>query len=280
MSQKTKEEFSTLKTSYDYSICPTCKGTGWKIYESSPEGYEGVMTYYADKCPTCSGGLHERTEIVKKVSNIPLTFYDKNYLSFDWNIYRDSSGRKIDLSKKKLLVEDFLKNYKRWKSKGYGLYICSKTKGSGKTFLASCLCNELMELYGIRTRFVSATQLLDISKSGDKDSPDEYKREPIKLLCNCELLVIDDIGQKRTGYEWMNEVVFRITDERMTKRLVTIFTSNLTIEELNLEERIKERINKVSLSLRLPEFNVRSKESYDEKLQFMKEMGLVEKEGG
>ena len=74
----------------------------------------------------------------------------------------------------------------------------------------------------------------------------------------------------------MNEVVFRIVDDRMTKKLVTIFTSNLTIEELYLEDRIKERIIKMSLAISLPEFNVRSKEAYEDKVQFLKELGLME----
>ena len=179
------------------------------------------------------------------------------------------------MNKKQSLIESFLTYYQEWRKKGHGLYIFSKTKGSGKTFLASCICNELMERYGIKTRFVSATQLLEISQSGDKESPDEYKREPIKLLCNCELLVLDDIGQKKSGYDWMNEVVFRIIDDRMTKRLVTVFTSNLQVQELSLDDRIIERIQKMSFMVSLPEYNVRSKESYDEKTLFLKELGLL-----
>ena len=211
-----------------------------------------------------------------KNSNIPIVFYDKNYECFNWNIYIDSTGKVIDLSKKKNLVENFLKSFKEWNEKGLGLYIYSKTKGSGKTFLASCLCNELMELYGIKTRFISATNLLDIAQSGDKNSYDEYRREPIKLLCNCKLLVIDDIGQKQTGKEWMNEILFKIVDERMTKKLVTIYTSNIPIEELGIDERVIERINKTSFAVGLPEYNVRSKEAYSEKLNFLKNMGLLE----
>ena len=127
-----------LKTSYDFSICPTCKGTGWRLFEKAPEGYEGVKVTFAESCPTCKGGHAERVEVVKKNSDIPVVFYNKNYESFNWNIYKDSSGRIIDMSKKKILVENFLKNFSEWDERGLGLYIHSKTKGSGKTFLASC----------------------------------------------------------------------------------------------------------------------------------------------
>lgn len=273
-----RERPSTLMRSYDFSVCPTCSGTGYEIYKKRCSEVYGNdrLIEFAHKCPTCNGGLSQRVESVKKMSNIPLAYYDKRYASFDWTIYRDETGKVVNMAKKKRVVDEFLKNYMSWRAKGYGLYIFSKTKGSGKTFLASCICNELMQLYGIRTRFVSATQLLDISKSGEPDSPDRYKREPIRLLCECGLLVIDDIGQKKTGYDWMNEVCFRIIDERMTGGLVTIFTSNLQVDDLNLDERIIERINKVSLAMSLPEYNVRAKEAHNEKTRFLKDMGLIE----
>lgn len=276
---KTKD--STSLSKYDFSVCPECAGTG-VVFVNETDTPEIIEVYGEPKdiqptahpCPVCKGGLYQKTAEAKKNSNIPMTFYDKNYSSFNWDIYRDQNGRVINTSQKRAVVENFIKNYHQWKQKGLGLYIYSKTKGSGKTFLSSCICNELMELYGIRTRFVNATNLLDISQSGDKTSPDEYKREPIKLLCNCELLVIDDLGQKRTGYDWMNEILYRIADDRMTQRLVTIYTSNEQIHEVALDDRTISRIDKTSIVISLPEYNVRLRESYDEKIEFLKEIGL------
>ena len=279
MDQKTRERPSVSKTSYDFSVCPTCKGVGMIVF--SQEGYEdGQKACFASPCPTCKGGLDVRTETVKRLSDIPSVYYDKGYQSFNWNIYRDSDGKQIDMSKRRMIVEDFLKNYRKWKSKGYGLYLNSKTKGTGKTFLASCICNELMELYGIRTKFVNATKILDISKSGDKESPDIYKREPIRLLSNCELLVLDDIGQKKNGENWINEVMFTIVDDRMNNGLVTLYTSNLEVGALPLDPRIIDRISKTSISMTLPEYNVRLNESYDDKVIFLKDIGVIKERGG
>ena len=274
MKKQKTQETGDKRSRYDFSVCPTCKGEGRIIVKKKcPEVYgDDYEVECAEPCPTCNGGHFEKVEEAKRLSDIPSVYYDTSYDCFNWNIYIDESGKSFDLSKKRIIVEDFLRNYKKWRVKGLGLYIHSKTKGSGKTFLASCLCNELMELYAIKTRFVRTTDLLEISKSGDQDSPDEYKREPIKLLCNCELLVLDDIGQKKTGYDWMNEVLFRIIDDRVNKGLVTVFTSNLDINELTIDERIKERINKMSVSMSLPEFNVRSRSAYEEKAEFIKEI--------
>ena len=155
---------------YD-NVCPTCKGTGYVIYSAKcPEVY-GNRDYevdFATECPACNGGLEQRVETAKKLSNVPVSFSDARYSSFNWNIYQDRSGKTIDMSEHRRLIEDFLKGYADWKAKGIGFYIFSKTKGSGKTFLASCICNELMEIYGLRAKFVKAVELLDISKSADK----------------------------------------------------------------------------------------------------------------
>ena len=73
----------------------------------------------------------------------------------------------------------------------------------------------------------------------------------------------------------MNDLLFRIVDERMTQKLVTIFTSNIVIDRLSLDERITERINKMSHPVSLPEFNVRHIESNNNKAEFLKRIGLV-----
>lgn len=266
-----EEQSSVLKTTYS---CPKCGDTGWAIKKKYVPMY-GHDVEFAIKCPYCNGGLTKRAESAKQASNIPLTFNDKKYSSFRWDLYRDESGNAVDVEAWKKLVESFLKDYEKWRVRGLGLYISSRTKGSGKTFLASCICNELMETRGIKTRFVRATDLIDISKSADADSIEAYKRDPIKLLCDCDLLVIDDIGQKKTGYDWMNEILFKIIDTRLTEKRSTILTSNIRLNELDIDSRISERINKSCYDIHLPECNVRSREATEEKKEFLRELGLL-----
>lgn len=265
----------------DNSVCPECNGTGYVIRRmSTPEtqklyGDDRKLDFACD-CPSCNGGHAQRVEEAKKRADIPLTFYDKRYESFDWGIYRDSQGKQVNLSQQKKFVDSFLENFDRWDKLGLGLYIWSAMKGSGKTFLASCLCNELMSRYAMRTRFVSASNLLNIAQSGDKNSYSEYERDPIKFLGNCKLLVIDDLGQKNTGTDWMNDILFRIIDSRYQQKLITIITSNIRTSELSLEDRTVDRINTLCQPIPLPDYCVRSKESNDMKLEFFKELGLIE----
>ena len=272
MNQQAKSVKYTKDSCSDLSVCPTCKGTGYEVFEEAhPEVYgNDVSVCMAQECHTCRGATSSRTEMFKKSSNIPLAYYNNKYADFDWSIYQDSTGNTINLEMQRKAVNDFINAYREWKEEGLGFYIYSKTKGSGKTFLASCLCNELMQRYNIKTLFVNTSKLLDIAQSRDKDSPDKYKREPLELLSNCELLVLDDIGQKRTGGEWLSEILFKIIDDRMNQKLVTIFTSNLELDALNIDERIIERINKMAFTLGLPEYNVRSREANQSKVNFIK----------
>jgi DNA replication protein DnaC len=180
----------------------------------------------------------------------------------------NEKGQTIDLTTQKKFVDSFIKDFPKWQERGIGFYIYSKIRGSGKTFLASCICNSLMVKYQISTKFVSASSLIDLSKQ-------EGGKNPIDVLCECNLLVLDDIGQKTTGEDWMNDLLFKIIEARYQKKLVTLFTSNMRCNELRVDDRITSRIDKITQNIPLPEYSFRSKASSDEKREFYKEMGLI-----
>lgn len=53
----------------------------------------------------------------------------------------------------------------------------------------------------------------------------------LKKIKNIKFLVIDDFGTERTT-EFAQEQIFNIIDERLNNNTVTVFTTNLSIEEL------------------------------------------------
>ena len=254
--------------------CPYCKGGGYitvrKSTKRSREVYgDDREIEFAEPCPYCNGGEQKKAEDIRTRANIPVAYYDASIENFKWDIYRDQQGRPIDITRHKNFVMSFINNFEKWQEKGIGFYIYSKTRGTGKTFLASCICNSLIAKYKISTKFVSASELINISKSGN---PNE--KNPIDVLCECKVLVLDDIGQKTTGEEWMNDLLFKIIDSRYQNRLVTLFTSNLAISELRVDDRVSSRIDKASQPLPLPEYSYRTKTAYDEKKDFYKELGI------
>jgi len=274
-------------TSSIQNKCEYCHGTGIYMFTQKASVYaqeNGLNHIYGNKdfdvwvskkCPFCDGGFAEDVKEVRKNSDIPSSFYDKRMKDFDWNAYVRDDGTMIDTTPTQRGVEAFINQFDAWEKKNIGLYICGKTKGSGKTFLASCICNELMYSKAIRTRFVRASELIDISQSGDKNAYDEYKRNPMKLIYECKFLVIDDLGQKNTGKEWLEDELFKLLDYRMTNGRMTIITSNLDIKQLPFNERIKDRLEKITVEMHLPEVCVRTKEARENRQKLFKELGLT-----
>lgn len=267
-------------SSNDLKMCPECHGTGYvvrrMVTDISREVYgEARAVEYALPCPLCHGGHAQKVETMRTLAEIPRAFYDKKYDSFDWTLYRDAEGNPMDLSRQKRFVDSFISSFEMWDERGLGLYIWGHVKGCGKTFLASCICNELMGKYAMGTRFISTTNLLNIAQSADRSGRTEWERDPIGFLCSCKLLVLDDLGQKNTGAEWLTDILFRITDERMQKKLVTIITSNIRLSELSFDDRVVDRINKICQPIPLPDYCVRAREANDQKASFFRELGLI-----
>lgn len=253
-----------METAYK---CPECAGTGYVYREiPSPEVYgDTFIPEFAVACPKCNGGHLQNVDRAKRMAKIPHSYSDKRINDFKWSFYPDDTNGKANL------INDFISNYRDWESNGLGLYIWSHTRGSGKTFLASCICNELIDkYYPMNTCFVSATKLIDLDKASNTD-----ENNNIQQLCNCQLLVIDDLGQKATGQQWQEDILFRILDHRVSNNLITIITSNYQIGELELDIRIVDRIYQVCQLLQLPECAVRQKEATERKKDFLKKRGLI-----
>lgn len=267
----------------DRAACKTCLDRGWVSVRMSMRDYmlnNGLPNIYGDRndeiwtnapCPDCKGGIAGRIQTARKYADIPAAFYDKKMDAFDWH-YVDGAGKMIDTSGLRKMIEAFVEKFDTWEQKNIGLYIYSTVKGSGKTFLASCICNELMARNAIKTRFVSAGELVSIAKSGDNTSLDKYKREPLQLLKDCKLLVIDDLGQKTGQQSWTEDILFPILDDRMTKNRLTIITSNYSIDSLPMDERIADRINKMCYPIKLPEVKIRAREAVKAREELMKEV--------
>ena len=281
------EKQSGNQTKSDSPKCEYCRGTGMFVFEQKASEYakeNGLDHIYGNKdfniwvgkkCPYCNGGFAEIVKEAKKFSGIPHTFYDKRMDAFDWNVYVGDNGQIVDTTNIKNGINSFITQFETWEENSMGLFIYSRTKGSGKTFLASCICNELMSTRAIKTRFVNASDLIEISNSGDKNSFDEYKRNPMKLLHECKFLVIDDLGQKNLGNDWLADILYKLLDYRMIHNRITIITANMPVEEIPFEERIKDRVNKMCMPMHLPEICVRSKETRANKIELLKKVGLM-----
>lgn len=238
-------------------ICPVCGGSGWETYNPGEIPGYGIPQDFCRPCTRC-----QTQRRLQDLTGVPPQFRDADLGKFGFDSYSRDMGnlRKI--------AEDFLKNYwERWEKAGKGLYLWSKTPGSGKTFLSCCIGKSVMIKYDLRMRFITVPDYL--AKVGES-----YKRQPGEcdesaVYRECDLLIFDDIGAQKSG-EWQQQEVFRIINERLNTGKVIIFTSNICPEDLNLDGRTINRIMKKSVVLQMPEESIRGREAKEEQDRFLR----------
>ena len=70
----------------------------------------------------------------------------------------------------------------------------------------------------------------------------------------------------------MEEELFRIIDSRNNSRKVTIFTSNIELDKLKLNDRIVDRIFETCVRIHLPEKPIRAMNADKENMRFMQKV--------
>lgn len=193
-------------------------------------------------------------------SMIPFEFLNLTGSDFGWDKYQ------ADITKSKDVVNKYILRFPAFREKGMGLYICSGTKGSGKTMLSCCILNELTKRYVGSVKFVNALDFLEMTKKGYRGEENE-----VQSLYDAKVLVIDDIGVQMSK-EWVETVFYRLINDRYVNRKPTIYTSNIPIGRLKMDERITDRIESTTFIINLPEESIRRKERQQEKAKLFSEI--------
>lgn len=196
-------------------------------------------------------------------SMIPFEYLDKTAKDFDWNIYGSGS---LDTECK--LTNAFVLNFQKFRKEGKGIYIYSSTKGTGKTYLSYCLANEVMRRYDVNVKFTSILEYLDLTKKGYSSMADKEEKDSI---AKATVLILDDIGVE-VSREWVNTTLYQLINYRYSNKLITVITSNYPIEQLKVDDRIKDRINAMCLPLHIPEVSIRALETDRANSEFIHEV--------
>ncbi|WP_269261716.1 ATP-binding protein [Streptococcus agalactiae] len=159
---------------------------------------------------------------------------------------------KGEKDKSYIIAKNYVKEYEQMKKENIGLLFCG-TVGSGKTYLACCIANALIEEYMIRVKIRIFAQIInDLQKSGFDLDKNEY----IESLTNVSVLILDDLGIERdTSYA--KEQVYNIVNSRYLKQKPTIFTTNLPYEKIQNSddgveyERIYSRIIEMCIPVKV-----------------------------
>ena len=170
------------------------------------------------------------------------TTFQKNVLTFEQpDEIVNASMKNICLkdSKRAKLIK-WLDNFvTKYKPGTKGLYL-SGSFGSGKTYLVSAALNELAK-QNKKVAIIYWSEFL--RKLKNSFNTDSNLFEDVKTK---EILLIDDIGAETTTPWSRDEILSSLLQYRMEQKLTTFFTSNLTLEELELHlASTKDQVNVV-----------------------------------
>lgn len=228
------------------SICKLCNDTGFV-----PVEIDGVIYYKSCKCR--NEKLRQQN---KEFAEMPPQLREYKLQDFDLNKYTKEQSKAVVVCK---VVKSYLVNYLDMKKNGIGLYLCSSTKGSGKTRMAASIGNQLLDK-GIRVKFATSPRILTEIKSTWSRQAEITESKLLNDLIQAPVLIIDDFGTEEHK-EWVDGKFYEIINERYTQKKITIFTSNYTIDELQYSDRIKSRIREMAIELAFPEESVREEQA-------------------
>ena len=220
----------TLAPKYN---CSKCNDTGYII---SSEGTSKM----------CSCMKQELINEAYNKSNLH-NLKNQNFENFNINLFsstidkdkfRSEISPKENMEEKVKIAKHFIENFESPDTKNL---LFTGTAGTGKTYLSSCIANELMKK-GFSVLYQTSPVLLDNIMHYKYDN--QSSRELYENLFEVNLLVIDDLGTENASGAKFTEM-FTILNTRMLKpNTKTIISTNFTLKELSqiYDTRIMSRL--------------------------------------
>lgn len=137
--------------------------------------------------------------------------------------FYSSADRSEDFKKVLSALKRFVDNFEKVAEGNYGWWLWSENRGNGKTSLASCVRNGLLDK-GVSCVVISVSDLHSLSRASDQSF--------FRRCMGCRCLIIDDIGLDKLS-DWESETFHKVVNHRyLSEGLVTCYTSNFPMESM------------------------------------------------
>jgi DNA replication protein DnaC len=220
---------STAETSAQPTeVCPICGGVGF-LRRDLPVGDPNF-----GKLVPCICRQNETTQAARyrlyQLSNLE-AFRTMSFASF-------SVQGRLGLADEQIRSLQYaLSQAQQFAANPRGWLLLMGSYGCGKTHLAAAVANTCVE-FGMQTIFLTVPDLLDWLRYSYDATDDTFERR-FEELKNINLLVLDDLGAHNST-NWAAEKLFQIMDYRYLRKLPTVVTSNLELEDL--DDRVRSRL--------------------------------------
>lgn len=213
---------SFLEINYE---CNKCKDTG-----------------YLENSKKCDCFKQQLIEMAYSMSNISKVIEKENFQTFNLELFSNKEFENEELTPRENMqnilttCEGFVINFEKINNENLLLY---GTTGLGKTFMCNCITKALLDKGKIvvyQTAF-KILQILEEYQFSKNKSPEI--KESYKLLFDCDLLIIDDLGTEFTN-TFTNVEIFNILNSRLISNKKTIISTNN--EPVKLVKKYSDRI--------------------------------------
>lgn len=139
--------------------------------------------------------------------------------------------QKEDNQKLYTIVKNYVDNFETFYKSNIGLLFWG-TVGTGKSYAAACIANELLNRKTpvVMTSFVKVLQVIQDNT--------ENETEFVNRLCAARLLIIDDLGTERNT-DYALEKVYNVIDSRYRTGKPLILTTNLNLQDMQMTQDIR-----------------------------------------
>lgn len=139
--------------------------------------------------------------------------------------------QKEDNQKLYTIVKNYVDNFETFYKSNRGLLFWG-TVGTGKSYAAACIANELLNRKTpvVMTSFVKVLQVIQDNT--------ENETEFVNRICAARLLIIDDLGTERNT-DYALEKVYNVIDSRYRTGKPLILTTNLNLQDMQMTQDIR-----------------------------------------
>lgn len=148
--------------------------------------------------------------------------FDEEWLESNLRSIDRTQGRNEALA----IYTDFIKN-----KQNHWIYLTGN-KHSGRSYFAASLVVDAAKRERGKICFLNSTlRFRELNDLGYGKKKEEFDRK-LELYSNVPILVLDDFGNEYKNDFVRDAILFPILSTRASKRLLTIFTSDFTLEEI------------------------------------------------
>ena len=222
-----------FKSEPNYS-CLKCKDTGYILGENGTQMCSCMKQELINEAYNNSNMYNLQNETFEKLD---LSLFSD---IANKDVYKSDISPKENMKKIISISQNFVENFENSNEKNL-LY--NRTTDDGKTFLSSCIANEILNK-GYTVLYQTAPILLDSIFEYKYNSKTADSKALYDNFFNVNLLIIDDLGTENLTAAKFAELFTILNSRLITPKTKTIISTNLSLEDLSktYDSRILSRL--------------------------------------